>query len=163
MQLLFTRNAIDKGLDWLAADISRDYQNRDLVVVGVLNGAFIFTSDLVRKLEHSTVQIEFIKATSYHGTRSSGSVHIEVPALLPIKGKHVLICEDVLDSGKTAELVTYRLAMYEPASIKWCALAVKNGHIADYAGFALSTQAFLIGYGMDYNGRYRNLPEIYTL
>jgi len=150
----------------LGARIRADYEGKDLVAVGVLKGSFIFLADLVRHLPPSTT-CDFLRCSSYKGIHSSGKVRIEFDLTQPIEGKHVLLIEDIIDTGLTADFVMKTLAMRSPASLKICTLLDKPARRksavdVSYKGFTIDDK-FVIGYGLDYDGAYRNLREIRSL
>jgi len=149
----------------LADRISKDYKGRDLVLVCILKGAFMFLSDLVRHLD-IPVQIDFVRLASYgSGTKTSGTIEITKDIETSIEGKEVLIIEDIIDSGRTLRFLRDRLSLSKPLSVKVCALLDKKARReveieADYLGKEVN-DVFVVGYGIDFNEAYRNLPEIY--
>ncbi len=147
----------------LAAQIDSDFKGEEVVVVGVLNGAFVFVADLIREMK-SPVYFDFIGASSYKGTESTGKVSITKDIKVDIKGKNVVLVEDIVDTGLTISELTKLLQEREPKSIKLASLlhkSVKTEHPVkiDYLGFEIEDK-FVIGYGLDYDGRYRELPYI---
>lgn len=167
LKLLFPRAEIERQVQRLAGEISRDYGDREVLVVGVLKGSFLFFADLVRAIA-SPVVIDFVRLASYGSeTVSSGIVEIRQDLEVPIRGKDVLIVEDIVDSGQTLETLFHRLLQREPHSLRVCTLIDKQGRRegsvgADYVGIAME-EGFIVGYGLDYDERYRNLPDIYLL
>ena len=151
----------------MAETISRDYAGKDPVLVAVLNGAVVFLSDLIRRLR-IPVTIDFVKWSSYgDATRSSGVVRILKDLDESIEGRHVLIVEDIIDTGLTLHYLLENLRSRAPASVKVIALLDKPSRRrvevrADYQGFDVP-DAFVVGYGLDYAGRYRHLPYIGVL
>ncbi len=147
----------------LGEQIARDYAERPPVVVGVLKGSFIFLADLVRAID-LPVQIDFIGITSYQGSSTSGVVQITSDLTRPIDGKHVLLVEDIVDTGLSMRYLLDNLSTRHPASLKVCALLEKPArarvtvHI-DYRGFVIGDE-FVVGYGLDWDGRLRNLPFV---
>jgi hypoxanthine phosphoribosyltransferase len=162
---LISRKQIASIVKGLADQISKDYGQRDLVVVCILKGAFMFLSDLVRHLR-IPVQIDFARLASYGaGTKSSGLIEITKDIETSIEGKDVLIVEDIIDSGRTVRFLKERLALSKPRSVRVCALLDKKARReveveADYIGKEVD-DVFIVGYGIDFNEAYRNLPEIY--
>jgi hypoxanthine phosphoribosyltransferase len=162
---LIPREQIASIVEGLAKEISKDYAQRDVVVVCILKGAFMFLSDLVRHLR-IPVQIDFARLASYgSGTKSSGLIEITKDIEISVEGKDVLIVEDIIDSGRTVRFMKERLALSKPRSIKVCALLDKKARRevemeADYIGREVD-DVFIVGYGIDFNEAYRNLPEIY--
>jgi len=163
--LLLTAEDIASIVKKLADQISRDYEGKELILVCILKGAFMFLSDLIRHLRIS-VKVDFVRLASYGaGTKSSGLVEISKDIEIPIEGKDVLIIEDIVDSGRTLQFLKERLALSNPRSIKICALLDKKARRevkieADYLGKEIE-DIFIVGYGIDFNENYRNLPEIY--
>lgn len=147
----------------LGEQIARDYAGGRLVLVGVLKGSFVFLSDLARAID-LPLAIEFIGISSYEGTRSTGVVQITSDLSRSIEGEHVLLVEDIVDTGLTMRYLLDNLATRRPASLKVCTLLEKPARAKvripiDYRGFAIGDD-FVVGYGLDWNGRYRNLPYI---
>jgi len=147
----------------LAAEISAAYHGECPVLVGVLKGAFVFLADLVRELT-VPFEIDFIRARSYgNGTVSSGRVQILKDIETDVRGRHVLVVEDIADTGLTLDTVVARIRAAAPASVKRCALLVREGNAApDFAGLTLGP-GFVVGYGIDYAERYRGLRGICAL
>lgn len=161
----------------LGRQIAADYADKDLTVVGVLKGSFVFVADLAREIHlaqrqagqsGASVSIEFLGLESYGDeTRTSGVVKITADLTRPIEGKHVLVVEDIIDTGLTMAYLLDNLATRHPASIKICSLLHKPSRTVkevqiDYLGFTVP-DLFVIGYGLDYQQRYRNLPFIAVL
>ncbi|WP_417914725.1 hypoxanthine phosphoribosyltransferase [Candidatus Electronema sp. JM] len=162
---VLNRQEIAERVAALGRQITADYQGRKLVLLGVLNGAFIFLADLARAIDLE-VEIDFIRAASYgNGTASSGAVVLRNEPDIDLAGKDILIVEDIVDSGLTiAWLREHFLRTHQPASVKVCALLDKHERRSvavqvDYVGFTLAS-GFLVGYGLDYAQKWRNLPEI---
>ena len=162
---------------FMGAAIARDYAGQDLTLVGVLKGSFVFMADLVRAvhaaqreagLPINNVNVEFLGLQSYGDeTRTSGVVKITADLTRPIEGKHVLIIEDIVDSGLTMTYLLDNLATRKPASMRLCSLLHKPSRTIkpvpiDYLGFTID-DLFVLGYGLDYQQRYRNLPYIAVL
>jgi hypoxanthine phosphoribosyltransferase len=147
----------------LGEEITRDYAGRSLVVVGVLKGSFIFLADLVRAVD-LPITVDFIGISSYQGTRSSGVVQITSDLSRPIEGKEVLLVEDIVDTGLTMRYLLENLATRGPRSVRVCALLEKPSRAQvkvpiDYRGFVIADE-FVVGYGLDWDGRMRNLPFV---
>lgn len=152
----------------LGQRITADYRGGKLVLVGVLNGAFIFLADLARTIELEA-EVDFIRVASYgNATETSGSITLSKEPDLDLEGKDILLVEDIVDSGITISwLHDYFAANHKAASVKTCALIDKHERRAvdvqvDYAGFKLD-KGFLVGYGLDYAQKYRTLPEVCAL
>jgi hypoxanthine phosphoribosyltransferase len=166
-KVILGRKEIAHRVKELAAQISRDYAGQDLLMVGILKGAFIFLADLSRALEFP-VQVDFVRLLSYGtGTESTGEVHITKDVELPVKGRHVLIVEDIVDAGFTLDFLLGHLASHKPASLKICCLIDKRERRQvevplDYVGFTVE-KGFLVGYGLDCAEKFRTLPEVYEI
>ncbi len=167
MKILFSRDEIDRVVREMAERISRDYEGKDLVVVCVLKGAFMFMADLVRHLKTPCV-IDFVRLASYgSGTATSGKVLVTKDLETPIAGKDVLIVEDIVDTGITLDFLVRKLRDQNPRSLKVCALVDKKhrrkiAFTADYVGFDLD-EGFILGYGIDFDEKARYLPDIYVM
>ena len=165
--VLISRQQIEEMVNRLAAEIEADYQGRELVIIGVLKGSFIFLADLVRKLDLPVI-LDFMSVSSYYsGTKSSGVVKIIKDVDVDISGRDVLIVEDIIDSGLTLQHLKELLLTREPASLAVCAAFDKPERRkveikGEYVGMEIP-DAFIIGYGLDYDGKYRNLPEVCIL
>jgi hypoxanthine phosphoribosyltransferase len=151
----------------LAAEITKDYAGKDVILVGVLKGAVFFVADLMRELEIQC-EVDFMAVASYgSSTKSSGVVRILKDLDALIEGRHVLIVEDIVDSGLTLQYLLRNLQARDPASLEVCALLIKPGsHKVDlklrYVGFEIP-ERFVVGYGLDHAERYRNLPFVAAL
>ena len=162
--IMITEEEISQRVDELAAEISRDYKGKELIVLGVLKGCFVFMSDLIRKLD-CDVRVYFMEISSYSmGTVSKGTNTIKKDLDVDIEGKDVLIAEDIIDSGNTLDQLTKILAERKPASVKVCTLLSKPSRRqvefeADYTGFVIEDK-FIIGYGLDCGEQFRQLPYI---
>ncbi|MDO5674040.1 MAG: hypoxanthine phosphoribosyltransferase [bacterium] len=167
MREVISRKSLEKRVDDLGKEISRDYAGRDLVLMTVLGGAFIFAADLCRSIGIDC-SIDFVRVASYGaGTDSAGTIRLVQAPSLAVAGKDILLVEDIVDTGLTLQWLCRYFRRQEAASVKLCALVDKKQRreVAlepDYVGFTLD-QGFLVGYGLDFAERYRNLPAIYTL
>jgi len=167
LQVLYCREAIQQKVGELAAIISRDYQGRELVVIGILKGAFIFMSDLLRELSVPCA-VDFVRLASYGtGSVSAGRVIITKDIETSIFQKDVLIVEDIIDSGISMQFIHRWLAERSQRSLKVCALLDKPSRRrvafeADYVGFSID-DFFVVGYGLDYDENFRFLPDIYIV
>ena len=166
-ETLISAERLRSRITEIAAEISRDYEGRDLLVIGVLKGAIFFIADLVRQLT-VPCEIDFMAVSSYgSSTHSSGVVRILKDLDAPIAGRDVLLVEDIIDSGLTLSYLMKNLASREPGSLEICALLTKPGHRrldldTRYVGFDLP-DVFVIGYGLDHDESHRNLPYIAAL
>jgi hypoxanthine phosphoribosyltransferase len=147
----------------MGAEIARDYEGKPLVVIGVLKGSFIFLADLVRAID-APISVDFIGISSYQGTRSTGIVQITSDLTRPIEGKHVLLVEDIVDTGLTMRYLLDNLATRRPLSVRIAALLEKPARAQvtipiDYRGFVIGDE-FVVGYGLDWDGKLRNLPYV---
>jgi hypoxanthine phosphoribosyltransferase len=164
---LFTSEEIQRKIHELGSRISKDYADKDLLVIGVLKGAIFFMSDLLRSLKIS-VRMDFMHCTSSSSKGKGGNpVQMMCDIRENIKDKHVLLVEDIVDSGVTLQYLKQMLLDRGPASLKLCVLLDKSERRkveieADYAGFRIPNK-YVVGYGLDYQDRYRNLPYIAVL
>jgi len=161
-----TADKISEQIAKLAAQINADYAGKRPLFIAILNGSFMFASDLFKELTIDA-EICFIKLASYKGTRSTGHVITSIGLDEPLKDRHVVIVEDIVDTGKTLNEFLPQLVSQQPASLKIAALlhkpdALKYPLDIDYLGFNVPNK-FLLGYGLDYDGLGRNLKEIYQL
>lgn len=166
-EILFSREEISSRVRELGLEITNAYRNRPLVLIGVLNGAFIFLADLAREIELN-MEIDFIRVASYgDATTTSGTIRLTKPPEINLKGKDILLVEDIVDTGTTLAWLHQYFAEHNASSVKICALINKlerreTAVVVDYAGFQVE-KGFLVGYGLDYAERFRNLPGIYEI
>jgi hypoxanthine phosphoribosyltransferase len=163
---MISGEAISKRIDEMAEEINRDYKGKDVVFLGILNGAFLFAADLFKKID-LRARISFVKLASYEGTRSSGSVKELIGWNEDIKGMEVIVVEDIVDTGHTLELIIGELKVRKVSAVRIATLllkpdAYKKKIPVDYVGFKIPND-FVVGYGLDYDGYGRNLPSVYTL
>lgn len=167
-KIYITKEQIQSQVEWMAEMINRNYgMYQKILIVGVLNGSFMFTSDLVRNIRRDC-EVIFMKVSSYQGMGSSG----EVSELIgldaeKVNGSHVLLIEDIVDTGLTMKSVLKKLDGMSPKSVRLASLlfkpdSFKEDYKVDYIGFSIPND-FVVGYGMDYDGEGRNLPDIYVL
>lgn len=163
-EILFTTEQLDRRVSELAEQINRDYAGEEILLISVLRGSFIFMADLVRKITRPC-RVDFMSVSSYgKGTTSSGQVQITKDLSEDISGLHVIVVEDILDSGNTLSYLLRLLEQRHPASIRLCTLLDKPDRRkvevkVHYRGFTIP-DAFVVGYGLDYAELYRNLPYI---
>lgn len=166
-KVLVSREVISEKVKELGVRISKDYKGKDIVLIGVLKGGFVFLADLMRELT-IPVEMDFISVTSYgDSTRSSGVVRIIKDVDINITGKHVLIVEDLVDTGLTLKHLKELFNTRGPLSVKICTALDKPTKRkvsieVEYKGIEIPDE-FVIGYGLDYAGKYRNLPDVCTL
>lgn len=164
LNILIGRGEIQNAVTRLAAEIGRDYQGKPPLLVGVLKGSFVFLADLMRLLD-MPVEIEFVRLSSYGaGKKTSGKVRVVQGLSAPVRGRDVLVIEDIVDSGLTTSFLLDHLRRRKPASLRLCALLDKPSRrkVAipiDYLGFTVPDK-FLVGYGLDWDERFRHLPDI---
>ena len=173
-EILLSEEQIKARIRELCEELNREYADKDPVVVGVLKGVVVFYADMIREFKFPC-QLDFMWISSYAGASSTGKMLVRQDVTADIKGRHVLILEDVYDTGNSLDFTVKHLLSKEPASLKICTLLDKpEGRKpgitlqADYVGFTIPN-AFVVGYGLDYNEHYRNLPyvgilkpEVYT-
>src|SRR2546421_395963 len=166
-RILFHETTILSRLDQLAAQISNDYRDRELTVIAVLNGSLMFMADLLRRIP-LPLTLDCLSVASYHGkAQTSGEVIFKQIALPDVQDRHILILDDILDSGHTLAAIREKLETAQPRSIRVCVLLSKKKKRArevdaDYLGFEIEDE-FVVGYGLDYDERYRNLPCVGVL
>ena len=166
-RILFSRDKIAAEIKRLGREISDDYGDQEIMLVGVLKGSFLFIADLIREIESPSV-VDFVRLASYgSGTQTSGIIEFRKELEMPIKNRDVIIIEDIVDSGYTLECLYNKLLLQQPRSLKICTLIDKRARRevaieADYVGISME-DGFIIGYGLDHDERYRNLPDIYLV
>lgn len=166
-RILFSREKIAAEVKRLGQEISRDYGDQEVMLVGVLKGSFLFIADLIREIESPSV-VDFVRLASYGSdTQTSGIIEFRKELEMPIRNRDVIIIEDIVDSGYTLECLYNKLLLQQPRSLKICTLIDKRARRevdieADYVGISME-DGFIIGYGLDHDERYRNLPDIYVV
>lgn len=164
LRVLFHRQEIEATVRRLASEISSDYRNKNPLLLGILRGSFVFLADLIRHLDFP-LEVDFIGLSSYgSSTQTSGKIKVVKKLETPVRGRHVLVVEDIVDSGLTTTFLLDYLQKEKPASVKICALSDKPSRREvpvniDYLGFTVPDK-FLVGYGLDANQKFRNLPDI---
>ncbi len=166
--ILITEQQIKQRIAELGKELMADYADKDPVFVGVLKGVVVFYADMIRAFE-APCQMDFMWISSYSGTESTGNMLVRQDVSEDLKGRHVVILEDILDTGRSLNFVRQHLLHKQPASLKICTLLDKPSRRdpdypmqADYIGFTVPN-AFVVGFGLDYNEHYRNLPYIGVL
>jgi len=163
-QLLFSREEIEVTVNTLAAEISNDYRGKHPILIGILKGSFVFMADLIRRLDFP-LEVEFIRLSSYgRGRASPGKIKVVQGLRSPIKGRDVLVIEDIVDTGLTITFLMDYLLKKKPASLRLCALTDKPARrqvpvTIDYLGFTVPNK-FIVGYGIDWDEKFRYLPDI---
>ncbi len=162
-KVFISQEQIANRVKELAKKIDQDFAGEEVIVIGVLNGAFMFVADLIREIK-SPVYLDFIAASSYEGTQSTGNLKILKDIKVDIKNKNVIVVEDIVDTGLTIKELQKNLLSRDPKSLKLCTLLHKPARTIhenqiDYLGFEIEDK-FVIGYGLDFDGRYRELPYI---
>jgi hypoxanthine phosphoribosyltransferase len=166
-EVMISEDEISLRIEALGQAITADYAGQEIVVICVLKGAFIFCSDLIKRVNRP-LALEFIALSSYgDGTQSTGNVRLDMDITCNVEGKHVLIVEDIVDSGLTIKTLMQMLQLRKPKSVRLASLLFKPSKLKhdvkiDYLGFEIEDK-FVIGYGLDYAGRYRELPYIGVL
>ena len=167
-EILLSQEQLQNRIQELGEELTRDYTDKDPVIVGVLKGVVVFYADMIRQIK-VPCQMSFMTVSSYSGTDSTGSIQVKQDVSADIKGRHVLILEDIFDTGNSLDFTYRHLQAMEPASLKICTLLDKPARRKpgitlkpDYVGFTIP-DAFVVGYGLDYNEHYRNLPFVGVL
>ena len=163
VKVFISEEKIQTRVKELAEMINRDYHNQEVVIVGVLNGSFMFCADLVRHLKVPT-QLEFVSLSSYEGTESTGEVSFRLDVRQSLIGKNIILVEDIVDTGLTINFLLKHMKLKDLKSLKLCSLLLKRARLKiqvpiDYLGFDIEDK-FVIGYGLDFDGNYRELPYI---
>jgi hypoxanthine phosphoribosyltransferase len=167
LKILISRDQIAKAVTRLACEINRDYQGKEPLLIGILKGSCVFVADLIRQLD-LPLELDFIKLSSYGVAReSSGKVRVVQGLQTRIKGRDVLVVEDIVDTGITTFFLLEYLNKKKPASLKLCTLTDKPSRrrvpvSIDYLGFTVPNK-FIVGYGIDCDEKFRNLPHIYAI
>ena len=168
LKVLISEEQIQARIRELGEELTRDYAGKDPVVVGVMKGVVVFYADMIRKIR-TPCELDFMWISSYAGTESTGNIVVRRELTRDIQGRHVLILEDIFDTGNSLEFTVKHLKSKNPASLRICTLLDKPGGRrpgvtlqADYVGFTIPNE-FVVGYGLDYNEHYRNLPYVGVL
>lgn len=168
LKVLITEEQIRQRIQELGEELTRDYRDKDPIIVGVLKGVVVFYADMIRQIK-TPCQMDFMWISSYAGTNSTGKMTVKQDVSADLKGRHVVILEDIFDTGHSLEYTYHHLLEKQPASLKICTLLDKPARRApgitvkpDYTGFVIPNQ-FVVGYGLDFNEHYRNLPFLGVL
>jgi len=167
LKVLISKEEIEGKVDELADELRRDYQDKHPILIGILKGSFVFMSDLIRKL-NIPVEIDFVMLSSYGaGRETSGKIKLLQRVKTPIMGRHVLVIEDIIDSGLTVRFLLNYLGRRKPSSLKLCTMFDKPSRRVveipiDYVGFTIP-DAFVVGYGLDLDEKFRYLPDLCVL
>ncbi|MBK8347561.1 MAG: hypoxanthine phosphoribosyltransferase [Saprospiraceae bacterium] len=158
--------ALEDKVQEIADSIREDFHEKYPMFLVVMNGAFIYAADLIRKLDFPC-ELNFVRIKSYHGTQSTGKIDIYMPPNIELKNRHLIIVEDIIDTGNTMASFIPELQSYGPASVSLTSILVKpEAHmhdiVTDYPGFVIPNK-FVVGYGLDYDGMGRNLKDLYQL
>lgn len=165
---LISAEKIADRVRWIGDAVRQDYQSEPLTIVSVLKGSFIFASDVFRSIKRTDASIDFLGTSSYaDGTETTGVVRITHDLSKPVEGRHVLLVEDIVDTGLTLQFLLENIKARNPASVKVCALLHKPARQrvpvkVDYLGFTIEDH-FVVGYGLDYAEQYRSLPYVGVL
>lgn len=165
-KVLYSREEIDLRVKELGSIISKDYKDKNLLVISLLRGSFVFAADLIREISEP-VEVDFMTTASYgHGEISTGNVEIITDVRTEVEGKDILIVDDIADSGYTLKKVKDLLSLKNPNSIKICVMLDKPSRRRvdldpDFVGFSIE-DVFIVGYGLNYGDHYRNIPYIFT-
>jgi len=166
LTILFTRDEIEATVKKLAAEIRQDYHDKCPLLLGILKGSFMLMADLIRLLDFP-LEVEFVRLSSYGSRKSPGKIKLVHRLQSKIKDRHVLVIEDIIDTGLTTAFVLDYLSQKKPASLKLCTLTDKPARRKipvniDYLGLTVPNK-FIVGYGIDWNERFRHLPDIYAM
>ena len=168
LEVLIRREWIDIKVKGIAAKINEEFKNKDLIIICVLKGSFLFVSDLIRNIKNINCYIDFIQISSYgSNTESSGIIKLEKDIGIDIKNQNVLIIDDILDTGSSLSFLVDLFGNRDPKTLKTCVLLDKPERRkfnikADYVGFEIENK-FVVGYGLDYNEKLRELPDIWAV
>lgn len=165
-KILLTASRLRDRVRELGQEITRDYTDKDLVLLGVLNGAAFFTVDLARAI-HLPLQMDWVAVSTYGMGSTAGTIRLRKDVYIDLKGRHILVVEDILDTGRTLHWLMNRLATHSPASVECCVLIRKPQALvkpisAKYVGFDIDAR-WVAGYGIDYAELYRNQPQVHEV
>lgn len=163
LNILINKSKLEKRIEEMARQIEKDYEGKEIVFIGILKGSILFMAELAKNIKNN-VEMDFMDVSSYEGTESTGNVKINKDIRNSIEGKDVIIVEDIIDTGRTLTYLVEYLKQKNPNSLKIATMLSKPSRRimelnVDYIGFAIDDK-FVVGYGLDYNEKYRNLPYI---
>ena len=168
LKVLISEEELHSRIAQLGEEITRDYAGKDPVILGVLKGVVVFYADMIRQIR-VPCQMDFMCLSSYHGTQSTGNMVVRQDMSVDVSGRHVLILEDIFDTGTSLDYTYHHVLSKKPASVRICTLLDKPERrkpgitlVPDYVGFTIPNE-FVVGYGLDFNEHYRNLPYVGVL
>ena len=168
LKVLISEEELRSRIAQLGEEITRDYADKDPVILGVLKGVVVFYADMIRQIR-VPCQMDFMCLSSYHGTQSTGNMVVRQDMSVDVSGRHVLILEDIFDTGTSLDYTYHHVLSKKPASVRICTLLDKPERrkpgitlVPDYVGFTIPNE-FVVGYGLDFNEHYRNLPYVGVL
>ena len=168
LKVLISEEELHSRIAQLGEEITRDYAGKDPVILGVLKGVVVFYADMIRQIR-VPCQMDFMCLSSYHGTQTTGNMVVRQDMSVDVSGRHVLILEDIFDTGTSLDYTYHHVLSKKPASIRICTLLDKPERrkpgitlVPDYVGFTIPNE-FVVGYGLDFNEHYRNLPYVGVL
>ena len=168
LKVLISEEELHIRIAQLGEEITRDYAGKDPVILGVLKGVVVFYADMIRQIR-VPCQMDFMCLSSYHGTQSTGNMVVRQDMSVDVSGRHVLILEDIFDTGTSLDYTYHHVLSKKPASVRICTLLDKPERrkpgitlVPDYVGFTIPNE-FVVGYGLDFNEHYRNLPYVGVL
>lgn len=168
LKVLISEEELRTRIAQLGEEITRDYAGKDPVILGVLKGVVVFYADMIRQIR-VPCQMDFMCLSSYHGTQSTGNMVVRQDMSVDVSGRHVLILEDIFDTGTSLDYTYHHVLSKKPASVRICTLLDKPERrkpgitlVPDYVGFTIPNE-FVVGYGLDFNEHYRNLPYVGVL
>ena len=168
LKVLISEEELKNRIAQLGEELTRDYAGKDPVILGVLKGVVVFYADMIRQIR-VPCQMDFMCLSSYHGTQSTGNMVVRQDMSVDVSGRHVLILEDIFDTGTSLDYTYHHVLSKRPASVRICTLLDKPERrkpnitlVPDYVGFTIPNE-FVVGYGLDYNEHYRNLPYVGVL
>lgn len=168
LKVLISEEELRSRIAQLGEELTRDYAGKDPVILGVLKGVVVFYADMIRQIR-VPCQMDFMCLSSYHGTQSTGNMVVRQDMSVDVSGRHVLILEDIFDTGTSLDYTYHHVLSKKPASVRICTLLDKPERrkpgitlVPDYVGFTIPNE-FVVGYGLDFNEHYRNLPYVGVL